>query len=119
MSQKLQESVRGLGVTVALNQAVTHVELQEPLVAEGRGSALVWGQQPPQQESAVILATAQGAQIRARRVVLALPPPVWSATITFSQPLPPHVHELGSGMFMGSTVKCGKWEGWLRRVPVW
>ena len=44
--------------------------------------------------------------LHAGRVVLAMPPPVWSRTINFHPPLPEKHAELGQNMFMGCAVKC-------------
>lgn len=65
-----------------------------------------------------------GETVRARRVVLAMPPCVWQATIQFQPALPEPKQQLGRGMFMGSTVKCGERDklvewglGWGRGGP--
>lgn len=59
-----------------------------------------------QHPQSVVVECQGGTFITADHVVIAMPPPVWSATLAFEPPLPPAQQALGEHMFMGCAVKC-------------
>ncbi|GFH24249.1 amino_oxidase domain-containing protein, partial [Haematococcus lacustris] len=53
----------------------------------------------------LLLTLGNGSQLLASCVVVAVPPPVWHATIQFSPPLSAERQQLGRAMFMGAAMK--------------
>lgn len=91
ISTRLADDVEKLGGTIRLGLAVTH--LTSVPTACGGGLVEVKAGGPP----ALLL-------LHARRVVIALPPPLWRS-IAFSPPLPPAKQDIAARMFMGCAVK--------------
>ncbi len=116
LSEGLAALVRRAGGTVLLGHPVSRISSP----AGGQGGE-------------VLVTTARGVRVRARHVVVAIPPPLWSTTITWevpggawAAPPPPAAAEgvkeasgpwwsldpaaraagLNASMTMGSTVKC-------------
>ncbi|KAJ9530441.1 hypothetical protein QJQ45_000804 [Haematococcus lacustris] len=61
--------------------------------------------QRPRPTPRLLLTLGNGSQLLASCVVVAVPPPVWHATIQFSPPLSAERQQLGRAMFMGAAMK--------------